>query len=57
MTTQRPSEPYQGPVPIVTIPEAELMLPHLRDVPGLEETVTRLEAAVHSHATWRTPLR
>ncbi len=51
------SEPFSGPVPVLTVAEADRILPLLRQRPDLADLVRRLERAITADPVWRTPVR
>ncbi len=51
------SEPYAGPLVVLTVAEADRIVSLLRGRPNLADLVTRLERAVTADPTWRLPIR
>lgn len=51
------SRPFAGPVPVLTVAEANRILPLLRACPDMSELARKLERAVNADPAWRRPVR
>jgi hypothetical protein len=57
MTSSIPSRAYHGPLPAITVADAQRLLPLLRGRPELDDIAGKLRLAVGADPKWRRPIR